>query len=126
MTHKQINQLQRQRMTDGTGHVDSEWNGSIAQLSSNESALHLQKRYVGGLLLFLEKKYIEKKRQKLVELGGLIGFETHAFISYCLSTTNSCNLFSLCVFPFLFQGVDMSLIFILSVLTVESLLSQCS
>lgn len=49
-------------MIDGTGHVDSEKNESIAQLSSNESALHVQKESHLRPFVVLRKK--DKKGQK--------------------------------------------------------------
>lgn len=48
-------------MIDGTGHVDSEKNESIAQLSSNESALHVQKESHLRPLVVLRKEKKDKK-----------------------------------------------------------------
>lgn len=52
-------------MTDGTGHVDSEKkNESIAQLSSNGSALHVQKESYLRPFCCFEKKNDQKKKKK--------------------------------------------------------------
>lgn len=70
-------------MIDGTGHVDSEENESIAQLSSNESALHVQKESHLRPFVVLRKKD-KKDKKKKIKLCSQIGFETYAVISHCL------------------------------------------
>lgn len=70
-------------MIDGTGHVDSEKNESIAQLSSNESALHVQKESHLRPFVVLRKKR-QKRTKKKIKLCSQIGFETYAVIYHCL------------------------------------------
>lgn len=71
-------------MIDGTGHVDSEENESIAQLSSNESALHVQKESHLRPFVVLRKKDKKGQKKKKIKLCSQIGFETYAVISHCL------------------------------------------
>ena len=70
-------------MIDGTGHVDSEKNESIAQLSSNESALHVQKESHLRPFVVLNKKD-KKKDKKTSNFAVRLVFETDAVISHCL------------------------------------------
>ena len=56
-------------------------NGPFAQLSSNESALHVQKEY--NLWPFVVLRKGNKKTENL-KLCCQIGFETYAVISHCL------------------------------------------
>lgn len=61
---QELTKLHCKRMIDGTGHVDSEENESIAQLSSNESALHVQKEISFEAFCCFEKNKKVIKRQK--------------------------------------------------------------
>lgn len=65
---QELKNLHCKRMTDGTGHVDSEKNEAIAQLSSNESALHVQKESHLGPFVVLRGKKDKKKSKFAVRL----------------------------------------------------------
>lgn len=69
-------------MIDGTGHVDSEKNESIAQLSSNESALHVQKESHLRPFVVLRKK--DKKGQKKKKSNFAVRLVLRPMLSYLI------------------------------------------
>jgi len=83
-------------MIDGTGHVDSEKNESIAQTCSNESALHVQKNLIWGLLLFWEKQKNTNPPQKNLNISNFAaGLVWRPMLSYPIvfePWVDSCNV----------------------------------
>lgn len=73
-------------------------NESIAQLSSDESALHVQKEFHLRPLFVLRRKYGKKitKKKKKIKLCSQIGFETYAVILSLIvfkPWKDACNVF---------------------------------